>query len=211
MESNKEKVSYCIGLETGRNLRGQFADMDPQMMVDGFQDALTEASPKLSNDEVRALMTALKNQIEQQQKKYVAQIAEQNKLEGEAFLAKNKGSEGVQTLASGLQYKVLKSGDGEKPSVTDIVLVHYEGKLIDGTVFDSSYKRNQPQPLPVNQVIPGWSEALQLMKVGDKWELVVPSYLAYGEMGFQREIPPNATLIFEMELLEINPSLQQTN
>jgi FKBP-type peptidyl-prolyl cis-trans isomerase len=205
MKSNKEKVSYCIGLETGRNIKGQFAEMDSKLMVDGFQDAILESPAKLSMEEVRTLMTALKKQIEEQQKAYVTKIAEDNKIKGEAFLALNKKKEDVKVLNSGLQYRVLKEGNGASPKITDMALVHYEGKFIDDTVFDSTYVREKPQPLPVNQVIPGWSEALQKMKVGDKWELTVPSYLAYGEMGYGREIPPNAVLIFEMELLDINP------
>jgi len=133
------------------------------------------------------------------------EIAEQQKKQGETFLAENKNKEGVVTLPSGLQYKVLKEGKGPHPKLVDTVLVHYKGEFIDGRVFDSSSERGKPHHFTVNQVIPGWSEALQLMNVEAKWRLFVPSYLAYGERGFQREIPPNTTLIFEMELLAINP------
>ena len=206
MKSTKEKVSYCIGLETGKNLKQQFADIDMGLLNQGFQDGLNNSSPKLSQDEIRSILVALRGQIETQQREYVAQVADHNKKEGESFLAKNKGQEGVVTLSTGLQYKVLKAGDGAKPSLFDTVSIHYKGHFIDGRVFDSSYERGQPQVFPVNRVIPGWSEALQIMKTGDKWQLFIPHYLAYGEHGFGSEIAPNTTLIFEVELLSINPS-----
>ncbi|HAZ15915.1 MAG: hypothetical protein A2Y28_03010 [Chlamydiae bacterium GWC2_50_10] len=205
MQTNKEKLSYSIGLETGKNLKSQFADMDVKFLIEGFEDGITHASPKLPQDEIRSLLTALHKQVEQQQKEFVTKIAEQQKKQGETFLAENKNKEGVVTLPSGLQYKVLKEGKGPHPKLVDTVLVHYKGEFIDGRVFDSSSERGKPHHFTVNQVIPGWSEALQLMNVEAKWRLFVPSYLAYGERGFQREIPPNTTLIFEMELLAINP------
>ena len=211
METNKEKVSYCIGMEAGKNLKGQFSDLDEKLMMEGFQDGISSATSKVSQEETHALLTALQKQIQKQQQEYVTKVANQNKVAGEAFLAENKNKEGVVTLASGLQYEVLNEGEGESPKLNDLVLTHYKGEFIDGQVFDNSYERGKPQPFPVNQVISGWSEALQLMKPGAKWKLVVPSYLAYGETGFQREIPPNATLIFEMELLEVNPSEEKVN
>ncbi len=206
METSKEKVSYCIGMEAGKNLKGQFADLDEKLMMEGFQDGLSGSASKVSQEETRELLTALQEQIQKQQQEYVSKVSKQNKIAGEAFLSENKNKEGVVTLASGLQYLVIDEGNGETPKLNDLVLTHYKGEFIDGNVFDNSYERGKPQPFPVNQVIPGWSEALQLMKPGAKWKLFVPSYLAYGETGFQREIPPNATLIFEMELLEVNPS-----
>jgi FKBP-type peptidyl-prolyl cis-trans isomerase FklB len=204
MKSTKEKVSYCIGLETGKNLKQQFTDIDMDLLNEGFQDGITNSSPKLSQDEIRSILIALRNQIESQQKQYIAQVAEENKKEGETFLSTNKTKEGVVTLSSGLQYKVMKEGAGEKPTLFDVVSVHYKGHFVDGRVFDSSYERGKPQVFPVNRVIQGWSEALQMMKVGDKWQLFIPHYLAYGEHGFGQEIGPNTTLIFEMELLSIN-------
>ena len=211
METNKEKVSYCIGMEAGKNLKGQFVDLDEKLMLEGFQDGILAAASKVSQEETHALLSALQKQIQKQQQEYVTKVATQNKIAGEAFLAENKNKEGVVTLASGLQYEVIDEGEGESPKLSDLVLTHYKGEFIDGRVFDNSYERGKPQPFPVNQVISGWSEALQLMKPGAKWKLFVPSYLAYGETGFQRDIPPNATLIFEMELLEVNPSEEKVN
>jgi FKBP-type peptidyl-prolyl cis-trans isomerase FklB len=204
MKSTREKVSYCIGLETGKNLQKQFSDMDADLLRKGFEDGLANALPKLSQDEIQSIMQALRQQIEQQQRQYVAKLSENNRAEGENFLEANKVKDGVVTLKSGLQYKVLQAGTGEKPNITDVVSVHYRGSFINGTIFDSSYERGKPQVFPVNRVIPGWSEALQLMQVGDKWQIVVPHYLAYGESGFGNEIAPCTTLIFEMELLDIN-------
>lgn len=204
MESTKEKVSYCIGLETGRNLKQQFMDIDFQLLIDGFQDAITENQPKLNPDEVRSIMTTLRQQIESQQKQFIAKVATDNKKSGEAFLEENKKKENVVTLPSGLQYQVLSSGNGPSPTILDTVSTHYRGSYINGQIFDSSYERGKPTVFPLNRVIPGWAEALQKMKVGDKWKIFVPSYLAYGEMGFGNEIGPNVTLIFEMELLAIN-------
>ena len=205
MKSTREKVSYCIGLETGKNLKRQFSDMDSGLLKDGFDDGIRENNPKLSQEEVQSIMQALRQQIEQQQRQYFAKVSEQNKTEGETYLEENKQKEGVHVLKSGLQYKVLQSGDGEKPTPVDVVSVHYRGSFINGAIFDSSYERGKPQVFPVNRVIPGWSEALQHMQVGDKWQIVVPHYLAYGEAGFGNEIGPCTTLIFEMELLGINP------
>lgn len=204
MKTTKEKVSYCIGLETARNLLRQFTDMDLNLLEEGFKDAISKTSPKLQQEEVQSIMQALKVQVEQQQKQFVVQLSEQNRREGDAFLSENRQKEGIITLNSGLQYKVLSSGMGLKPTPADVVSVHYRGNFIDGRIFDSSYERGKPHTFPVNRVIPGWSEALQLMHVGDKWQIFVPHYLAYGEAGFGDEIGPCTTLIFEMELLGIN-------
>lgn len=204
MKTTKEKVSYCIGLETGKNLKQQFADMDVQFLHEGFQDGLSDSSPKLTPDEIRSILVALRTQVESQQKQFIAQMAEDNKKQGDAFLALNKQKDGVVALASGLQYKVIKSGSGSKPSLFDTVTIHYKGTFIDGRVFDSSLEKNEPASFPLNRLIAGWSEALQLMQVGDKWQLFVPSYLAYGEQGYGPEIGPNSTLVFEVELLGIN-------
>ena len=205
MDSTKEKVSYCIGLETGKSLRQQFSDMDLKLLIQGFQDAIDEKVPRLPEEEIRKVMQALKAQIETQQRQFVAKMAEENKKAGESFLVENKQKDGVVSLPSGLQYKVLHQGTGPSPTTLDVVQTHYKGYFLDGKVFDSSYERGKPQVFPVNRVIPGWSEALKLMKVGDKWQIFIPSYLAYGEMGFGNEIGPNMTLVFEMELLGINP------
>jgi FKBP-type peptidyl-prolyl cis-trans isomerase FklB len=204
MKSSREKVSYCLGLETGRNLQRQFNDMDLELLKKGFEDAVLNNNPKLAQDEIQSIMQALKNQVEQQQRQFYAKLSEDNRKQGEEYLEKNKGEEGVVTLKSGLQYKVLSTGTGPKPTPADVVSVHYRGSFIDGQIFDSSYERGKPQVFPLNRVIPGWSEALQQMRVGDKWQVVVPHYLAYGEAGYGNEIGPNTTLIFEMELLGIN-------
>lgn len=204
MKSTREKVSYCLGLETGRNLQRQFNDMDIELLRKGFEDAIANNNPKLGQDEIQSIMQALRQQVETQQRQFYAKLSEQNRQEGENYLEGNKAQEGVVTLKSGLQYKVLNAGTGPKPTPADVVSVHYRGSFINGTIFDSSYERGKPQVFPLNRVIPGWSEALQLMHVGDKWQIVIPHYLAYGEAGFGNEIGPNTTLVFEMELLGIN-------
>ncbi|NDD58277.1 MAG: FKBP-type peptidyl-prolyl cis-trans isomerase [Chlamydiae bacterium] len=204
MKSTKEKVSYCIGLETGKNLKHQFADMEESLLLEGFQDGLSGASPKLSQEEIHSILLALRNQIQAQQKQHIAHVAQENKKQGDVFLAQNKEKDGIVVLPSGLQYKVIKSGSGPSPSLFDQVTIHYKGTFIDGRVFDSSIERGQPATFPLGKLIPGWSEALQLMKKGDKWQLFVPSYLAYGEHGYGPEIGPNTTLIFEVELIDIS-------
>ena len=205
MKSTKEKVSYCIGLQTGMNLKHQFADMDPQCLTQGLSDALTENEPRLSNEEIQSILTALKNQVETQQRQHYSKVAEENKKQSEAFLNENKKKDGITTLSSGLQYKVLTKGEGNvHPTPLDFAKIHYRGSFIDGRVFDSSYQRGQPAIFPLNRVIAGWSEILQLMVAGDKWQVFIPPYLAYGEMGYGSEIEPNVTLIFEIELLGIN-------
>lgn len=204
MKSTREKVSYCLGLETGRNLQRQFNDIDAELLRKGFEDAIANNNPKLAQDEIQSIMQALRQQVETQQRQFYAKLSEDNRKEGEEYMEKNKAIEGVMTLKSGLQYKVLNSGTGPKPTPADVVSVHYRGSFIDGQIFDSSYERGKPQVFPLNRVIPGWSEALQHMHVGDKWQIVVPHYLAYGEAGYGNEIGPNTTLVFEMELLGIN-------
>jgi FKBP-type peptidyl-prolyl cis-trans isomerase FklB len=206
MKSTKEKVSYCIGLETARNLRHQFADMDMECLTQGFNDSLAETTPKLTQEEIHSILVALKKQVETQQRQHFTKVAEENKKASEVFMNENKNKEGIVTLTSGLQYKVLIKGQDSliHPTSLDAVKIHYRGSFIDGRVFDSSYQRGQPQIFPLNRVIPGWIEALQLMVVGDKWQIFIPAYLAYGEMGFGPEIGPNTALIFEIELLGIN-------
>lgn len=206
MKSTKEKVSYCIGLETARNLKHQFADMDTECLTQGFNDALSEIPPKLTQEEIHSILVSLRKQVETQQRQYFAKVAEENKKSSETFMSENKNKEGVVTLASGLQYKILTQGQKQSthPTPLDFVKIHYRGSFVDGRVFDSSYQRGQPQVFPMNRVIPGWIEALQLMAIGDKWQISIPSYLAYGEMGFGQDIGPNMALVFEIELLGIN-------
>jgi FKBP-type peptidyl-prolyl cis-trans isomerase FklB len=206
--TQKDKVSYAIGMNIGSTLHRQSMDIDPNILLQGLKDAMAGGKTLLSEEEARATLTELQNDMRKKQQEKMQQAGEANKKEGDAFLAANKAKEGVVTLPSGLQYKVLTSGKGPKPTATDSVVCNYKGTLIDGKEFDSSYKRGQPATFPVSGVIKGWTEALQLMPVGSKWQLVVPSDLAYGERGQGGDIGPNATLIFEVELLSIQPKDQ---
>jgi FKBP-type peptidyl-prolyl cis-trans isomerase FklB len=199
LKDQKEKVSYIIGMDIGMNMKKQSINIDSNILAKGVKDALSGAKPLLTEQEIQETMAAFQKEMMAKQ----AEGAKKNKAEGEAFLAENKKKEGVKTLPSGVQYKVIKAGTGKKPKLNDTVTTHYRGTLIDGTEFDSSYKRGQPVSLPVSGVLPGWTEALQLMEVGAKWQLFIPSNLAYGEKGAGRDIGPNATLIFEVELVSI--------
>jgi FKBP-type peptidyl-prolyl cis-trans isomerase FklB len=199
LKNQKEKMSYIIGMDIGNNLRKQSIDVDPNILARGIQDGLSAAKPLLSEEEIQNTVTTFRKEKEAKQK----EVAKRNKNEGDAFMTANKKKEGVKALASGLQYKVIKSGTGKKPNINDSVTTHYRGTLIDGTEFDSSYKRGQPVTFPVSGVIAGWKEALQLMEEGAKWQLFIPPNLAYGEQGTSGVIGPNATLIFEIELISI--------
>lgn len=198
LKSQKEKLSYIVGMDIGKNLRTQLFDVDPAILTRGIKDALSGNKSVLTDQEVRDTLTAFqKDMIAKRQV-----LAAKNRKEGEAFLVENKKKKNVTTLPSGLQYKVIKAGTGKKPKPTDTVTVNYRGTLIDGTEFDSSYRRGQPITFPLNGVIPGWTEALGLMQEGAKWQIFVPSNLAYGEKGSD-QIEPNATLIFEVELISV--------
>ncbi len=198
----KDKVSYSIGLDLGFNFKKQNLELNPDALLAGVKDALSGKQPLLNENEVKETMTALTKEIEDKQKA----LAVQNVKDGEKFLAENKKKEGVKTTASGLQYKVIKEGTGPKPKLTDAVVANYRGTLINGTEFDSSYKRGQPATFPLTGVIKVWTEALQLMKVGSKYHLFIPPNLAYGDRGMGPGLGPNATLIFEVELVGIQPS-----
>jgi FKBP-type peptidyl-prolyl cis-trans isomerase FklB len=202
LKDQKEKISYSIGLNIGRkigsDLKRQSIDIDPNILAKGIQDALSGTNPLLSNDEIQETMVALQKEMSEKQKK-----------RGEAFLSENKKKDGVKTLPSGLQYRVIKAGTGKKPKLNDTVTVHYRGTLIDGTEFDSSFRRGQPVSFPVSGVIPGWTEALPLMQEGAKWQLFIPPDLAYGERGAGGLIGPNATLIFEVELISVQENKQE--
>jgi FKBP-type peptidyl-prolyl cis-trans isomerase len=198
LTTQKEKASYAIGMNIGAGLHKDSVDVDPNILAQGLKDGMSGAKPQLTDEEMKAALTALQAEV---QKKQEAKIEVDKKL-GEEFLAANKTKEGVVTLPSGLQYKILKEGTGAKPTAADTVLCNYRGTLVDGTEFDSSYKRGEPATFGVGQVIHGWTEALQLMPVGSKWQLFVPSDLAYGPRG-RPGIEPNAMLIFEVELLSI--------
>lgn len=203
LKTQKDKVSYIIGIDIGNNFKKQGIEIDPDIMIRGLKDSLNKNKLLLTEKEISEIMTAFRQEFTAKQAEASKLQSDKNKKEGEAFLAENKNKEGVKTLPSGLQYKVLTEGSGKSPSATDTVNVNYRGTLIDGTEFDSSYKRGQAASFPVNGVIPGWVEALQLMKEGAKWQLFIPSNLAYGDKGTGGTIAPNATLIFEVELLSI--------
>jgi FKBP-type peptidyl-prolyl cis-trans isomerase len=203
LKTQKDKVSYGIGMNIGKSLKKDAIDVDADMLVKGLRDSLSGEKTLMSDEEYRATLTAFQKEMMEKQAEASKALAEKNKKEGEAFLADNGKKEGVLTLPSGLQYKVIKSGTGKTPKLTDTVETHYRGTLINGTEFDSSVKRGQTATFPVNGVIPGWTEALQKMKEGDKWQLFVPANLAYGERGAGRDIGPNATLIFEVELIAV--------
>jgi len=203
LKTQKDKVSYVIGLDMGNSLKKNMVDIDTEILVRGIKDALSGANPLMTEQEMKETITALQKDLQAKQQEQAKALAEKNKKEGEAFLAENKKKRGVISMPSGLQYKILADGKGKSPKATDTVTVNYKGTLIDGVEFDSSYKRGQPATFTVNGVIPGWTEALQLMKEGSKWQLFIPSNLAYGERGAGGSIGPNAVLIFEVELISI--------
>jgi len=216
LKTQKDKASYAVGLNVGRNLGAQLhqqaVELDQAILLRGMKDALAGGKTLLTDDEVKAALAQLQAEVRtrQQEKMKVEQekmevAAKENKKEGNEFLEANKTKEGVVTLPSGLQYKILTEGTGPKPAATDSVSCNYRGTLLNGTEFDSSYKRGQPLSIQVNGVIKGWTEALQLMPVGSKWQLFIPSDLAYGDRGADPRsgIGPGATLIFEVELLSI--------
>lgn len=202
-KTQQEKVSYALGQGMALNLRQQGAEVDLAMLIRGLQDVLAGGTPLLGEEELRTTLTQFQTHLRQQQVDAMKKQAEANKAEGEAFLAGNQRKEGVVTLPSGLQYKVLKTGEGRKPVASERVECHYRGALLNGTEFDSSSRRGEPAVFGVSAVMPGWTEALQLMPVGSKWQLFVPADLAYGARGFPPQIGPNATLVFEIELLAI--------
>jgi FKBP-type peptidyl-prolyl cis-trans isomerase FklB len=203
LKTQREKASYALGMNFGTGLRKQSIDVDPAILARGLRDSLSNGKTLLTEDESRAVLTQLQSEVRKRQQEMAQQLGDANKKQGMAFLEANKTKDGVVTLPSGLQYKVLQEGTGPKPAPTDTVVCNYRGTLLDSTEFDSSYKRGQPATFPVTGVIKGWTEALQLMPVGSKWQLFIPSELAYGERGFGGQIGPNATLIFEVEVLSI--------
>jgi len=209
LKTQKDKASYAIGLNIGKSMHKDSVDVDPAILLRGMKDGLAGAKPLLTDDEAKAAMVTLQSDLRKKQEEKMLVQGEANKKEGEAFLADNKTKDGVVTLPSGLQYKILKEGTGPKPAATDTVICNYKGMLLDNTEFDSSYKRGQPATFPVSGVIKGWTEALQLMPVGSKWQLYIPSELAYGARGGPGGgIGPNATLVFEVELMSIQPKAE---
>jgi FKBP-type peptidyl-prolyl cis-trans isomerase FklB len=198
----KDPSSYALGFNVGTNFaKNKMSDkeLDGKEFLIGFLDALSKREPKLTPQQMEAAFQAL----EQRMQKKMLEIAKENLDRANVYLEANKKKDGVVTLKSGLQYVIMKTGTGKQPTLTDSVVAHYEGKLIDGTIFDSSIKRNQPATFPVSKVVPGWTEVLQRMKVGDKWLVTLPPALGYGENGAPPDIGPNEALIFEIELLEV--------
>jgi FKBP-type peptidyl-prolyl cis-trans isomerase len=209
LKTDKDKESYAIGMNIGNSIHRDGVDVDPNILARGMKDVLTGGKPALTDDEAKTAMANLQTRVNKQraEKAQLAaeaakKVGEANKAAGDAFLAENKTKDGVITLPSGLQYKILTEGTGPKPTATDTVVCNYKGTLLDNTEFDSSYKRNQPLTIPVSGVIKGWTEALQLMPVGSKWQLFIPSDLAYGSQP-KGPIAANSTLLFEVELLSI--------
>lgn len=212
LKTQKEKASYAIGQNIGKNVGGglkqEGVEVDAASLARGFKDAIAGAKPLLTDEEAKAVLTAFTAEIHAKQMAKLEAEGAPNKKAGDEFLAANKTKDGIVTLPSGLQYKILKEGAGPKPTAADTVTCNYSGTSIDGKEFDSSYKRGEPARFPVGQVIKGWSEALQLMPVGSKWQLFVPPDLAYGLPGKAPVIGPNSTLVFEVELLSIAPKAE---
>jgi len=200
-KETKDKVSYSIGADIGNNLKKNDLDINPDFLAQGLRDAFN-GKTVMTEEEMKSTLQDFQKEMQAKMEAKHKAAADKNKTEGEKFLDENKKKEGVQTTADGLQYKIIKTGTGAKPKADDTVVVNYKGTLISGTEFDSSYKRGEPATFPVNGVIPGWTEALQLMPVGSKWELYIPANLAYGENA-PPSIGPNQVLIFEVELLDI--------
>ena len=205
LKNPKQRASYCIGADIGSNFKRQDLDVDAKALLAGLADGLA-GKPALTEAEMRETLNNFRKDMMAKMESKQKTDGEKNLKEGEAFLAANGKKDGVKTLASGLQYKVVKSGAGKSPASNDTVKVHYHGTLTDGTVFDSSVERGEPATFKVNQVIAGWTEALQLMKEGDKWQLFIPSKLAYGERAPGGKIGPNSVLVFDVELLSIEKS-----
>jgi len=211
LTTQKQKVSYAIGMQIGKNLTREGVDIDTAVFLRGLVDVVTNSKPLMSDDEARTVITKLQQETMAKREAEMKAVGDANKKEGEAFLAENKKKEGVVTLPSGLQYKIVKQGTGPKPVATDNVVCNYRGTLVNGKEFDSSYKRGHPATFPVSGVIKGWTEILQLMPVGSKYQVWVPSDLAYGSRPGSPEIGPNATLIFDIELLEIKKDEKGTD
>ena len=206
LETTDQKISYGMGLVLGQRMRNDLPDLKMDQFLQGFQHGNSgdESQARLSQEEIQEALMTYQQQLQEQQASKVEELASKNKEAGETFLAENAEKEGVETTDSGLQYEVIEEGDGEKPAAEDSVKVHYTGELLSGEVFDSSRERGEPVTFKLEQVIPGWTEGLQLMPEGSRYKLYIPADLAYGQGGNQR-IGPNETLIFDVELLEINP------
>ena len=205
LNTKKDKISYAIGADLGKKLKTSSIDVDPTILTRALKDTLTDGKAAMTDDEIRATLTDLTKDLQAKQQAVAKEASEKNRKAGEEFLAANKSKEGVVALPDGLQYKILQAGTGPKPTASDTIVCNYKGTLIDGKEFDSSYKRGQPLTMPVGGVIKGWTEALQLMPVGSKWQLFIPPDLAYGDRQAGPDITPGSTLVFEVELLSIQP------
>ena len=203
LKTQKDKESYSIGYQVGLSMKSDGVEVDFDKLTQGLQDAITDQEPLLSIEEMRDLIVALKEKARKVQLRKIQETVVKNAEESEKFLAENREKEGIKTTESGLQYKVLQEGEGISPKVDDFVTVHYRGTFTDGEEFDSSYARGEPQRFQTDGVIRGWTEALQMMKVGSKWKIFVPPDLAYGRSGLGQKIPPNKVLVFEIELLSV--------
>lgn len=203
LKTDQEKLGYAIGMNIGMNMKQQKIDADADQIAAGLMTALKGEETALTEQEMAQILTAYQQEAQMKQMAAAAEAAKENTEKANAFLAENAKKNGVKTLPSGLQYRVITEGSGASPKAESMVDVHYKGTLVDGTEFDSSYSRGEPANFPVGGVIPGWTEALQLMKEGAKWELAIPPALAYGERGAPPVIPPNSALIFEVELLKV--------
>lgn len=206
----EQKAAYALGLRVGADLREKEAKLSPEMFALGFKDGLENAQPKLSTEEQSQALAEFSRQMQARQLAKLKELSDKNLAEGQAFLKANQAKPGVKTTASGLQYKVLTAGKGKTPKTSDTVTVNYRGRLIDGTVFDDSYQRGQPSSFDLSGIIRGWQEALQLMKEGDRWEIYLPADLAFGPQGAGPQIGPNATLVFEVELVKVEPKIDQS-
>ncbi len=203
LETEKEKASYAIGFDLGKNLKKYSEDISLESMIKGIRDGISGQNSILTEEETKKTLTEFQQNLLKKETERRKELAIKNKVEEEKFLAENSKKEGIVTTASGLQYKVIREGNGPKPTLEDTVKVHYKGTFINGKEFDSSYKRGEPVTFQLKNMIPGWIEALQMMKAGSKWQIFIPSALAYGEQGAGDIIEPNSLLIFEVELLEV--------
>lgn len=203
LESLKEKESYSIGYQVGLSMMRDGVEVDIDILIQGLQDAISEKDPLLSNEETRGIIVARKERAREAYMQKLLETRAKNAEESQKFLAENVKKQGIMTTESGLQYKILKAGEGISPESKDTVTVHYKGTFIDGEEFDSSYSKGEPQSFQASRVIKGWTEALQMMKVGAKWKIFLPPRLAYGQKGDGETIPPNKVLVFEIELLSV--------
>lgn len=203
LKTDKEKVSYAIGMSIGSDMQRQELDLDVKLLTEGLSAAYSNQETLLNQEDMVKVLVAFQQKKQAELQAKATEISAKNKADGQKFMEENAGKQGVKTTASGLQYEVLTKGEGATPTANDKVTVNYRGTLVDGTEFDSSYKRGEPVSFPVSGVIAGWTEALQLMKEGDKFRLVIPSDLAYGERGAGQLIGPGSTLVFEVELIKV--------